>query len=121
MSLYKVTALPREGCQFVLFAEPWNPDGAGRTQEGHADHQRPHTELKPAAFALRRLGNDRIGLHGRIIPHRGRSEQGILGGWTRAAQFLARGLAGPLLNRYAKAFTASHALLSARPRAWPFL
>jgi hypothetical protein len=36
----------------------------------------PQAELKPAAFAFRRLGFGRLGLHGRIIPRRGRRASG---------------------------------------------
>jgi hypothetical protein len=44
----------------------------------HDGQQRPQAELKPAAFALLRVGFGRLGLHRRIIPDRGRAEQEIL-------------------------------------------
>jgi hypothetical protein len=58
-----------------------------------ASQQRdPQAELEPGAFAFRRLGGGRLGLHARIIPDRGQPEQGNVataaipnrsGGWTR--------------------------------------
>ena len=78
MSVYKLIALPRKGRQFALFADTWNPDSAGRAQECNADHQCPQAELKPAAFAFRQVGIERLGFHRRIIPDRGQREQEIL-------------------------------------------
>jgi hypothetical protein len=39
--------------------------------------KRAQAELIPAAFAFWRLGVGRLGFHRRIIPDRGRPEQGI--------------------------------------------
>ena len=55
-------------------------------QQRHADHQRPQAELKPAAFAFRRVGLGWLGLHGRIISGRKQREQEILDGGTRAGR-----------------------------------
>ena len=46
--------------------------------------QRPQAELKPAAFAFRRLGCGRLGLHDRIIRRPGQPEQGIVATLTLA-------------------------------------
>ena len=53
-----------------------------------ADQKRPQTELKPAAFAIRRLGFGRLAFHRSIIPARTKPEQGIVGGRTLASDFL---------------------------------
>ena len=61
----------------------------GRASNGHDrgdDHQRPQAESKPAAFAFRRIGFRRLGLHGRIIRRRGQPEQEILAAAALAAR-----------------------------------
>ena len=62
---------------FVLhhYRSDRNPSRHG--QQRDSNHQRLKAELKPAVFAIRRLGFDRLGVHGRIIPGRGQPEQGI--------------------------------------------
>jgi hypothetical protein len=62
---------------------------ASDRDDRHNDHQRPQAELKPAAFAFRRLSSCRLGLHGRIIPDRGQPEQE-----TRAAGIVLGSCAG---------------------------
>jgi hypothetical protein len=57
-----------------LFPKPAGPNGASHRK----DHQRPEAELKPAAFAFRRVGFGRLGFHRRILPDRGQPEQEIL-------------------------------------------
>jgi hypothetical protein len=57
---------PTPVCQFEF-----SPCGTNHREH----HQRPRAELKPAAFAFRQFGFGRLGLHGRIIPHRGQPEQ----------------------------------------------
>ena len=56
---------------FVLhhYRSDRNPSRHG--QQRDSNHQRPKAELKPAVFAIRRLGFDRLGLPGRIIPAAG--------------------------------------------------
>ncbi len=48
-----------------------------RGRGGRDDEQRPQAELKPAAFAFRRVGFGRL-THRRIVPYRGLPEQEIL-------------------------------------------
>ena len=49
-------------------------------QQSDDDHQRPQAELKPAAFAFRRLGFGRVGWHGRIIRRHRQRGQGMRDG-----------------------------------------
>jgi hypothetical protein len=51
--------------------------GARHAQQRDPDQQRPLAELKPAAFAFRRIGFRWLGFHRRIIPDRGQAEQVI--------------------------------------------
>ena len=54
-------------------------NSAVQCQDRHDHEQRAQAELKPAAFAFRRIGFGQLAWHGRIIPDRGQPEQGILG------------------------------------------
>jgi hypothetical protein len=58
---------------FLLDPSP-QPTRADRTDD-REDQQRAQAELKPAAFAFRRVGFGQFGSHGRIIPDRRQPEQ----------------------------------------------
>ena len=83
-------------------------DSALNRHDRRDQKQRPQAELKPVAFAFRRLG-----FHRRIIPDRERAEQGILGVAGRGSRDPGR--PGARLTR----FVANQSILQDRPDSHP--
>ena len=80
-------------------------DALDHGQHRDHDHQSPQAELKPAAFAFRRISFWRLGFHRPIIPSRGQPEQGILDVAGRGSRDSGR--SGARLTR----FTANQSIL----------